>query len=342
MPTLLQTRPEAKGIRGVLPLTAQDLRAQRRITLILTIAPLAAVIGAIVLLWGDGIEGGMLGIFLGFYIFTILGVTLGYHRLFTHRSFTAVRPLRVVLAVAGSMAVEGSVIAWVATHRRHHAYADEFGDPHSPHLALAPGLRGVMLGLWHAHVGWLFAPERTDPAEWAPDMQQDADMVRIDRAFPRLAVASFVLPALLGLIVTGTLWGMLSGFLWGSLVRIFLLHHVTWSVNSICHFYGKETYRARGESRNVWPLSVPSFGEAWHNNHHAFPWSARLGLRSWQIDPGWYFLQVLRALRFVRNLKVPTRAQMEAKILRRPLPPEPGREVGRSGAPASFSPDRRR
>ena len=302
--------------RGIVRLNARQLIVQRRITLILTVLPPAAVIAAIVSLWGTGITRTDFGIMIGFYVFTGLGITLGFHRLFTHRSFRAITPLRVMLAVAGSMAVEGSVIAWVATHRRHHAYADKYGDPHSPHLAQAGGLRGVVMGLAHAHMGWLFSSENSDQGEWAPDLVAERAIVRVDKSFGYLTLATFVLPALLGLVLTGSWVGMLTAFLWGSLVRVAFLHHVTWSINSICHFFGRESYQARDESRNVWPLSIASFGESWHNNHHAFPWSARLGLRGWQIDPGWYVLRALSLVKAVRNLKVPTRAQMLAKLKR--------------------------
>ncbi|MGH2784625.1 MAG: acyl-CoA desaturase [Actinomycetota bacterium] len=307
---------DASATRGIVRLDAKQLLVQRRITLLLTVLPPLAVIAAIVSLWGTGITRTDFGIMLGFYVFTGLGITLGYHRLFTHRSFRAVKPVRVALAIAGSMAVEGSVIAWVATHRRHHAYADQKGDPHSPHLAQAGGLRGVILGLAHAHMGWLFSSENSDQTEWAPDLLGEQAIVRVDRNFGALTLATFLLPAFLGLILTGSWVGMVTAFLWGSLVRIAFLHHVTWSINSICHFYGKEAYQARDESKNVWPLAIPSFGESWHNNHHAFPWSARLGLRTWQIDPGWYVLRALRLVRAVGNLKVPTRAQMLAKLKR--------------------------
>jgi stearoyl-CoA desaturase (Delta-9 desaturase) len=302
--------------RGIVRLDARQLRIQRRITLVLTVLPPLAVIAAIVSLWGTGITFTDFGIMLAFYLFTGLGITLGYHRLFTHRSFRAVKPLRVTLAIAGSMAVEGSVIAWVATHRRHHAYADQNGDPHSPHLAQAGGLRGVILGLAHAHIGWLFSSENSDRDEWAPDLVAEPAIAKVDRHFATLTLATFLLPALVGLALTGSFWGMVTAFLWGSLVRVFFLHHVTWSINSICHFYGREAYQARDESRNVWPLSIPSFGESWHNNHHAFPWSARLGLRKWQIDPGWYVLRALQLVKAVRNVKVPSRAQMLAKLKR--------------------------
>ncbi|MHB8512119.1 MAG: acyl-CoA desaturase [Actinomycetota bacterium] len=305
--------PSEQGIRGVVRLTARQLRSQRRVTLFLTIVPPLAIAAAIVFLWGRAIGGTDLAIMLSFYSFSLLGVTVGFHRLFTHRSFVATRALRTVLATAGSMAVEGSVVAWVATHRRHHAFADEFGDPHSPHLAKAAGLRGVLIGLWHAHVGWLFDADRTNPAEYAPDLLEDPSIMRVDRSFGRIVLASFLVPPALGFLITFSWHGMLTAFLWGSLVRILLVHHVTWSINSICHFYGKEAYKARDESRNVWPLAIPSFGESWHNNHHAFPWSARIGLRAWEIDPGWYALLGLRAIGLVRGLKQPTREQMLAK-----------------------------
>jgi stearoyl-CoA desaturase (delta-9 desaturase) len=303
-------------IRGTVRLDARQLRVQRRITLLMTAAPVAGVALAVWSFWGRGVHIAALTIAAAFYVVTGLGISVGFHRLFTHRSFTAVRPLRVALAIAGSMAVEGSVVSWTATHRRHHAYADEYGDPHSPHLALAPGIRGVLLGLYHAHMGWLFDARKSEATEWAPDLLADPAIVRVDRWFPRLTLLTFALPALAGLLVTRSWNGMLWAFAWGSLARIFLLHHVTWSINSVCHFYGREAFRARDESRNVWPLSFVSFGEAWHNNHHAFPWSARLGLRAWEVDPGWYVLRAFRWLRMVSNVKVPTRTQMAAKRIR--------------------------
>jgi stearoyl-CoA desaturase (delta-9 desaturase) len=320
------TRPPEQAppapVRGVVRLTAKDLRFQRRLTLLFTIAPLAGVAFAIWRLWGVGISGLDFGLFLGFYAATGLGITVGFHRLFTHRSFSAKRPVRVALATLGSMAVQGAVIDWCATHRRHHAFADQYGDPHSPHLATAAGIKGVLVGLWHAHMGWLLADEKSDIDEWTPDLVADTAVARVHRAFPWLTLATFTLPAILGLAITGTWQGMLGAFVWGSLVRIFLLHHVTWSINSICHFYGKEAYRARDESRNVWPMSVISFGESWHNNHHAFPWSARLGLRGWQLDPGWWTIRFMKAVRLVGRVKVPTREQMAAKLLRRKNPSE--------------------
>jgi len=312
--TTLDPRPAE--IRGIARLSARDLRLQRRLTLLFTVGPLLGVVLAIARLGiGAGISTLDFGLLAGLYAFTGVGISVGYHRLFTHRAFQAVRPVRALLAIAGSMAVQGSVVAWCATHRRHHAYADQYGDPHSPHLAKASGLRGVLLGLWHAHVGWLGDDKHSQPDEWTPDLVKDRTVARIDRAFPHLTLATFALPALIGGLVTMSFGGALSAFVWGSLVRVFLLHHVTWSINSICHFYGKEAYRARDESRNVWPLAAISFGESWHNNHHAFPWSARLGLRLWQVDVGWYVIRALRGMGLVRGVKVPTREQQEARAL---------------------------
>ena len=305
-------------IRGVVRLTARELAFQRRVTLVMTVLPLAGVVLAVWRLWGTGISGLDFGLFIGFYMATGLGISVGFHRLLTHRSFVAVKPVRVALAVLGSMAVQGPAIQWCATHRRHHAYADKYGDPHSPHLAQAPGVRGVLLGLWHAHVGWILDSEKSDPKEWTPDLVADRSITVVSKGFGWLTLASFALPAMIGYAVTGTLAGAASAFLWGSAVRIFLLHHVTWSINSVCHFYGKEAFRARDESRNVWPMSILSVGESWHNNHHAFPWSARLGLRFWEIDPGWYAIRILRALRLVQKVKVPGPAQLAEKRLGRP------------------------
>jgi stearoyl-CoA desaturase (delta-9 desaturase) len=308
----VQERPE---VRGVIRLTEAQLRIQRRVTLAVTLIPMAGVALAMWLLWGTGITTTDLILFLSFYFATGLGITVGYHRLFTHRSFRAVRPVRIALAVLGGMGVEGSVVDWCATHRRHHAFADQYGDPHSPHLAKAPGILGVVIGLWHAHSGWLFDDEATNPKEYAPDLVADRDMMRISRAFPFLTVLTFILPAAIGFAVSGTFVGALTAFVWASLVRVFLLHHVTWSINSICHFYGREAYKAKDESKNVWALSPVSFGESWHNNHHAFPWSARLGIGRWQIDFGWYVIRALALVRLIRDVKVPTADQLAKRKL---------------------------
>ena len=307
------TQAAAPVIPGVIVLDERGTKIQRRLTAGFAIAPLVGLVLAIIGLWGWGVSAVDLSIALGFYLFTGFGITVGYHRLFTHRSFEAPAAVRATMAVAGSMSVQGSVISWVATHRRHHAFTDREGDPHSPHLVAADGVRGVLSGLWHAHLGWLFAPERTDEDRWAPDLVADPVTARVNKLFAPLTVATFVLPALLGFAITGRLWGGVTAFLWGALVRIFLLHHVTWSINSVCHFYGKDPFKNRDESRNNWPLSVLSFGESWHNNHHAFPTSARHGLLKGQFDSGWVVIRSLQLLRLARNVHLPTPRQLERR-----------------------------
>jgi stearoyl-CoA desaturase (delta-9 desaturase) len=303
--------PEVKGTR---PVTARELRLQRRMAVLLTTVPLVGVAVAVVLLWGRGISGLDLGLMLGLWVVTGLGITVGFHRLFTHRSFAAPTAVRVALAVAGTMAVEGSVIHWVATHRRHHAYADTYGDPHSPHLVEETGLRGTARGLWHAHMGWFFVPDGVEARHWAPDLLRDPALVRVERAAPWLILTSFLLPPVVGGLATWSLAGAATAFVWGSLVRIFLLHHVTWSINSICHFFGGQPFETRDESTNNWPLSVVSFGESWHNNHHAFPTSARHGLLPGQVDLSWRVIRTLEQVGLASDVRVPTAEQMAKRL----------------------------
>jgi stearoyl-CoA desaturase (delta-9 desaturase) len=313
---MTQTLERSKPILGIVPISGRELRFQRRITVLMTVAPLGAFIWAVVALWGHGISARDFWIMLGFYMFTGFGVSVGLHRYFTHKAFKAVRPVRWMLAVAGSMAVEGPLTNWVAAHRRHHAYADEQGDPHSPHLIEETGWRGALRGLWHAHTGWLFDPEKTDHDQWAPDLVKDPMIARVNRQFALWVIVSFVLPGVIGGILGGSFRAVWTAYIWGTLVRVFMLHHVTWSINSICHFYGRRPFEADDESRNVWPLSIITFGEAWHNNHHAFPSSAFLGLRWWEIDPGGYVIRLLRITGLAREVRKPTREQRAAKRAR--------------------------
>ncbi|MDX1658505.1 MAG: acyl-CoA desaturase [Nitriliruptorales bacterium] len=302
--------PEIPGVRKI---SADEIRFQRRMSVIFTVLPLLGVVAAMFLLWGRGISGLDLGLFLGFYVFTGLGITVGYHRLFTHRSFEVPRPVRFVIALAGSMAVQGNLIEWVSTHRRHHAYADEYGDPHSPHLVEETGLKGVLRGLWHAHVGWMTRPEDSVPSRWAPDLEDELMLVRMSAAFGWLTLATFLLPPVIAFAVTGSWFAAFTGFVWGSLVRVFLLHHVTWSINSICHFFGQQPFESRDESTNNRWLSVLSFGESWHNNHHAFPTSARHGLLRWQPDPSWRVIRTLEQLRLAHNVRLPSPSHIAKK-----------------------------
>ncbi|MBA3430502.1 MAG: acyl-CoA desaturase [Actinobacteria bacterium] len=312
-PPVARPAEKKRPTPGVTQLDEDQARFQRRTILVITVLPFLAFLFAVWSLWGNGLSALDAGIFLGMYLFTGLGVTIGFHRCLTHGSFESQPGLRALLAIAGSMSIEGSVIAWVSAHRRHHAFADKEGDPHSPHLDEGPGLRGVLKGLHHAHMGWLFDPEKTSHERWAPDLLKEPAMVKIDKAFPLLLVVSLGLPAVLGFAFTQTWQGTLSAFLWGGLVRIFLLHHVTWSVNSICHFYGKTPFKTTDFSTNNWLLSLVSFGESWHNNHHAFPTSARHGIQRGQIDISARVIAGFEKLGLVRNVKYPTPKQLESK-----------------------------
>jgi stearoyl-CoA desaturase (delta-9 desaturase) len=239
---------------------------------------------AIWLLWGTGVSLADLAVMAVLYTLTCLGIGVGYHRLLTHRAFDTYRPLRYVWAILGSLALEGSVLPWVAHHRKHHAFTDVDGDPHSPH-GHGDGLRAVLRGLAHAHLGWaLFGARQDDRERYLGDLNKDRGMKLISDLFPLFAVLTFLVPAGLGMLLAGSWWGALTGFVWGGLVRVFFLHHVTFSINSICHFFGRRRFDTGDESRNVFWLALPSFGESWHHNHHAFPTSARHGLRRWEID----------------------------------------------------------
>jgi len=314
MPDLATVRAKLTEIRGVRRITDREVVIQRRVMLTITTVPLVGLVYAIVQMWGWGISGVDLGLLVGFYIFTGLGVTVGFHRLFTHKSFEAVAPVRWLYAIAGSMAIQGAVIDWVATHRRHHAYSDEVGDPHSPHLDSATGVKGILRGLFHAHMGWLFAPAGTEVDVWAPDLVEEQAIHRIHRAFPWLALASFLAPAILGGLITWSIGGIFSGFVWGGLIRIFLLHHVTWSINSICHFYGTRPFESRDEARNNLVMALLAFGEGWHNAHHAFPASARHGLRWWEIDFAWITIRLMKLVGLVKSVKLPTANQLARKM----------------------------
>ncbi|MEA2435162.1 MAG: hypothetical protein QOG54_2619 [Actinomycetota bacterium] len=303
------------SVPGVSMMDEKQAMLQRRLVLIFTVIPFAGFIFAIVTLWGTGLSMVDASIALAFYFFTGLGVTVGFHRLFTHQSFEASRPLKVVLAVGGSMSVQGNIIGWVATHRRHHAFSDQEGDPHSPHLDEGPGIKGVLRGLWHSHVGWMNSREMTDAKRWAPDMLRDEDIVRVDKAFGWLTLATFVLPAILGLAITRSLPGMVTAFLWGSLARIFFLHHITWSINSICHFYGKRPFSSSDFSTNNWPLAILSFGESWHNNHHAFPTSAVHGIGKGQFDMSGSMIRLFEKLKLARSVKLVSAKQLAQKRL---------------------------
>ena len=297
MPTTL-SRPNT---RSPAP-TPSDLEPVRHETQdkiatgVITAVPFLALAFVAWQLWDSALHWHDVAIFWIVYIPTGVGVTVGFHRYLTHRSFATTRPVRAILAALGSAAIEGPVIQWVANHRKHHAFSDQDGDPHSPHVGREGGWRHGLHGLLHAHLGWLFTHAHNASRDrYARDLLADPIIRFIDRTFLLWALLGLALPFALGVAIGGTLTAGLTGLLWGGAVRMFVLHHVTYSINSLCHFFGRQRFDVDDESRNLLWLTLPSFGEAWHNNHHAFPTSARHGLRRWEqaLDPSGLVIRLL-------------------------------------------------
>ncbi len=289
------------------PVGGAPLAASRAITGLLVLGPALALGAGFWLLWGHGL--GVRDVFLaiGFYLLTAFGITVGFHRLFTHHGFKPNRVLKIVLAAAGSMAVQGSLISWVALHRRHHMFSDHAGDPHSPH-GFGGGTRGLLRGLVHAHVGWLFAPDSTPAERFAPDLLGDRDLVIVSRLFPLLAVVSLAVPFVIGWAWSGTLAGAVTALLWAGILRMAALHHVTWSVNSLCHVFGKRPSANKDNSTNLAPLALLSLGDSWHNFHHAHPSSARHGATRGQIDPSAALIRLFERAGWATKVRWPTTA----------------------------------
>ena len=281
-------------------------RAERYANLAAVVIPFIAVAAAIVLLWQRAVGPVDLALFAGMYFVTAVGITVGYHRLLTHKAFVSPAPVRYGLAVMGSMAVQGPVLDWVADHRKHHTFTDRDGDPHSPH-----GHESWWRGLLYAHMGWLLDTQgQATKRQFARDLLEDAGMRRINRLFPLLALAGLLIPFALGWALTGSLAGGVTGLIWGGLVRVFLVHHVTWSINSVCHFFGTRRFDLDDQSTNVAWLALVSLGESWHHNHHAFPRSANHGLRWWEIDPSGMIIGAMEKVGLARDV---TRVGREAE-----------------------------
>jgi stearoyl-CoA desaturase (delta-9 desaturase) len=307
MPAVLQERPPPSAA----PLTdGRKSRTEQALVVAFMILPLLALAAAVPLAWGWGLSWLDIGLAGAFYVMSGLGVTVGFHRYFTHGSFKAKRPLRIALAVAGSIAFQGGVIGWVADHRRHHAFSDKDGDPHSPWL-FGSGPGAVVRGFWHSHMGWLLGRDRTNARRFAPDLLSDRDVAAVDRLFLVLTVASLGLPALIGGLATWSWWGALTALFWAGLVRVAVLHHVTWSINSICHMVGNRPFAARDRSANVWWLAVLSFGESWHNLHHADPTCARHGVKRGQVDISARVVWVFEKLGWAHSVRWPTARRLE-------------------------------
>jgi stearoyl-CoA desaturase (delta-9 desaturase) len=283
--------------------------------LLAVVIPFVAFILAVVLLWGNGVGGHDLLFFAVMYLVTGFGVTVGFHRLLTHRSFQTSKPVEYLFAVMGSMSVQGPVISWVSDHRKHHAHADEEGDPHSPHVGAGSGLKG----LFHAHVGWLITEQGVArKRKYAADLMDDTGMRRINRGFPWLVTLGLLLPAVAGWIWTGRFTGFLTGLLWGGLVRVFFIHHITWSINSVCHFFGRRRFDIEDHSTNVFWLALPTLGEAWHHNHHAFPRSAVHGLGRRELDPSAWVIRAMERVGLIWNVVRITPERQAQKLIVKP------------------------
>jgi stearoyl-CoA desaturase (delta-9 desaturase) len=277
-------------------------------------APTLAVASAAVVAWGWGLGWRDVAVAAVLYLVTGYGVTVGFHRHFTHGSFKAPVALRIALAIAGSMAIEGPVIQWVADHRKHHQFSDREGDPHSP-WRYGTSAWALAKGLLYAHCGWLFGTARAPASRYAPDLLADRAVVRVSRLFPLWVAASLALPALCGGLLSMSWHGALTGLFWGGLVRIGLVHHVTWSVNSICHVFGKRQFASRDQSTNVWWLALPSLGESWHNLHHAEPTSARHGVLRGQLDPSARLIRAFERLGWASDVRWPDPVRVAARRL---------------------------
>jgi stearoyl-CoA desaturase (delta-9 desaturase) len=314
-----QSSAEAPAqIRGTLSGDTQSFKERVVLSLLIGI-PFVALVAAVPVVWGWGLTWTDLIIAVVMYAISGHGVTVGFHRLFTHSSFRAVRALRVALAIAGSLAIEGPVIRWVADHRKHHRYSDRDGDPHSP-WRYGETVPALIKGMWHAHIGWLFSPEQTSAEQYAPDLLKDRAIVRVSRFFPALALVSLLAPAAVGGLVTWSWHGALTAFFWGSLVRVALLHHTTWSINSICHAVGERPFRSRDRSGNVWWLAVLSMGESWHNLHHSDPTAARHGVLRGQIDSSARIIWAFEKLGWVRDVRWPSPERISMKLGREATP----------------------
>ncbi len=281
------------------------------------VVPFLAVLAAIPIAWGGWLSWTDIAIAVPFYLVTGLGITVGFHRYFTHGSFKAKRWLRIALALAGSVAIEGNIIQWVADHRRHHAFSDQDGDPHSP-WRYGAGYWALTKGLWHAHMGWMFSRELSNRARFAPDLLEDADISLIDRLFPAIVLFSTLGPAAIGGLVTWSWQGALTAFFWAGIVRIGLLHHVTWSINSVCHVYGERPFVVRNGDRasNFWPLAILSFGESWHNLHHADPTCARHGVLRGQVDISARLIWIFEKTGAAWSVKWPNQDRLAAKMIK--------------------------
>ena len=284
------------------------------VTLLFVGVPFVALVCGVIHFWGHGIHLRDVLLAVAFYLLVGHGISIGFHRLLAHRSFAARRPFKLVVVALGSMAYEGGPIGWVANHRRHHVFADTAADPHSPQQH-GGGVRGQLKGLWHAHLGWLFTAQHAPWQRNAADLLADRDIVVIDRLFPVFCVVSLALPFGFGWLLGGTVGAAFSALLWAGLVRVCVLHHATWSINSLCHMFGRRPFATKDRSTNVAALAVVSMGESWHNGHHAFPRSARHGLLRGQWDSSAMLIRAFESMTLLHDVHWPTAEEVRNRRL---------------------------
>jgi stearoyl-CoA desaturase (delta-9 desaturase) len=285
----------------------------RVVTFFAIVLPLLGVIAAPFFVWGWGFGWTDLGLLVGSYLITALGITVGFHRLFVHRSFETYPWVKFLFAVFGSMAIQGSLFQWCAVHRRHHQHSDTPDDPHTPHHS-GNGIWGMIKGFWHAHIAWFFLPDPPGIWRYVKDLRASKSLRVANALFPLWATLSILLPGVLGGMITQSWMGVWTGLIWGSAVRIFLVHHITWSVNSACHIWGRQPYKSDDHSRNNFLFGILAMGEGWHNTHHAFPTSARHGLRWWQPDFSYYTIKAMSLVGLAWDVRVPTKEQQKKNL----------------------------
>jgi stearoyl-CoA desaturase (delta-9 desaturase) len=308
--TLPKPSGENSPSRGVRPLNERARRLERRITLATVLLPYVGLASGILLFWNRGVNRLDLAVFGVMYSLTVLGIGMGFHRLVAHRAYQATTFLRTALVIAGSMAAQGPVIFWTAVHRRHHSYSDRDGDPHSPHLH-GEGAVEILKGLWHSHMGWLFNHELTDWGTYVRDLLHDRLIFKLNRMYFLWIALGLLLPAVAEGLITMSWQGCARGFLWGGLIRVLVVHHTTWSINSVCHVFGSRPYQVKDHSTNNVVLAIPTFGESWHNNHHAFPSSAVHGLEWWQVDITGSMIKLCAKVGLASAVKIAKKKQPE-------------------------------
>ena len=299
---------------GAFSMAAKGRALNRRLMILVLSTQAFSLLAGAVWVWRFHFTTIDLSLLIGMFILSVLGITVGFHRQFTHRSFQTTRTIKIILATLGSMAAQGPLLFWAAVHRHHHACSDQPGDPHSPTLH-EEGLMNSLRSFWHAHVGWMFSPEVSDWALYVPDLLKDRTIFKLHRLYPVWVLLGLAVPTLAGALLAGSFKGAAGGFLWGGLIRITLAHHMTWSINSICHLFGSRTFRSDDSSANNFWLAISTFGESWHNNHHAFPSSAFHGLRWWQIDLAGIVIRLLRNAGLAWNVKAPAKREMQESRL---------------------------